>query len=97
MVIKEELLTVNKPSKNNNRRPTVCSVESDETISRKKIFGERVPTSSYKVSSPSGRYKQSNGKGSENKRYDTSYSSDESLSESSKEDGKELLSNYRQT
>ena len=72
---------------NNVRRPTICSVESDETINRKKIFGDQIPSSSYKVSSPSGGYKQSNDKGHENKRYDTSYSFDESGSGPSKEDG----------
>lgn len=86
---KESFLTVDRP-RDGIRRPTVMSIVSDESERKRKIFSDRIPTSSRKVSSRSNQ-KQSHGQGSENKRYGTSYSFDTSVSNSDK-DGKS--SNY---
>lgn len=85
--VKDSFLTVENPNGKRLRRPTVCSVISDdESIKKNQIFSDRLPTSSHKISSRSGQ-KQSNERGSENRRYGSSYSFDTSTSNSNKSQG----------
>lgn len=90
---KEELLSIKRNKAEGIRRPTVWSIESNETNSKKKIFGDQIPTSSNKISSPTGGYIQSNERRSGRKRYNSIDSFNNSWSRSSYEDGKiKLLS-----
>jgi len=59
-------------------------VTSDDSADKGKIFSDRLPTSSRKISSRSGQ-KKSNENGSENRRYGSSYSYQSSVSDSEKD------------
>ncbi|CAI2380218.1 unnamed protein product [Moneuplotes crassus] len=82
----ESYLTVKFSNPKGDRRRTVCSIISDdESIDKKKIFSERLPTSSHKVSSRSGQ-KNTAGNGSQNHRYESSYTYESSITSTDKDD-----------